>query len=124
MSIAEGNPLYEGVPHFAGGTSAWKGVMFTTSTAGSDKGGKSVFEQIREATEKKQDVRGVPRASGPGMCPLRRGNLVAVPFPSVFAPSRGRTPNAPPGTRDWLWRKTTKNAIPCFDDIPCHRGRA
>lgn len=53
MSIAEGNPLYEGVPHSAGGTSASNGVMFATSSGGPEKGGKSVLEQIKENLEKR-----------------------------------------------------------------------
>jgi hypothetical protein len=53
MSIAEGNPLYEGVPHSAGGTSASKGVMFSTSSTGSTKEKKSILEQILEDLEEK-----------------------------------------------------------------------
>lgn len=54
MSIAEGNPLYEGVPHSAGGTSASKGVgAFSISSGESGKKKKSILEQIKEDLEKR-----------------------------------------------------------------------
>lgn len=52
MNISEGNPLYEGVPHSAGGTGSATGFM-TSSTGGSEKKKKSLLEQIQENLEKK-----------------------------------------------------------------------
>lgn len=54
MSIAAGNPLYEGVPHSAGGTSASGGVgTFSISSDGPGGEKKSLLEQIKERLEKK-----------------------------------------------------------------------
>lgn len=59
MSMAEGDPIFEGVPHSAGGTSASKGIgTFSMSSDGMSKGGvekekKSLLEQIKEAAEEK-----------------------------------------------------------------------
>ncbi len=54
MSIAEGDPLYEGVPHSAGGTSASKGIAaYSMSSADGGKEKKSVLEQILEDLEEK-----------------------------------------------------------------------
>lgn len=53
MSIAEGNPLYEGVPHSAGGTSASKGIGTFSMSSGPEKSGKSLLEKIKEDQAKK-----------------------------------------------------------------------
>lgn len=55
MNISEGNPLYEGVPHSAGGTSASNGIgtFDVSSTDGSDGKKKSMLEIIQERMQKK-----------------------------------------------------------------------
>lgn len=58
MNMAEGDPIYEGVPHTAGGTGTATGTMTTTNSAnssGSAKKSKSVMEQLMEKLEKKAE---------------------------------------------------------------------
>ncbi len=53
MNISEGNPLYEGVPHSAGGTGSGAVAFATSSTGGGEGAKKSMLEIIKEKLEKK-----------------------------------------------------------------------
>lgn len=54
MNMIEGGPIYEGVPHSAGGTSTGGGIVSYTKSESGAKG-KSMMELIMERLEKKRE---------------------------------------------------------------------